>query len=476
MSPTPSTLGAFLILALLALILGHAWVQWKSRRWMLLDPLNTFWGGVVVCYIQQPLLGADMFMSWHKDGVFEKALLATLVGLIFVVVGYELRFSSRLVRHVPLLPQRFDSDRLFQAATTVTVIGLIGHYFVISRSGGWSQFISVGRGAVDITQVQGYWPQLVYGVPAGAALLLFWAYLRPHGAITRVLVWTTAGLVWLWFLYLGSRSRVIVMTLVMLAAYYLPKRRNPPVWLSAAVFLALSIIVPFQGQYRWNFTNLSFNLDKLNAAEVKDAVLPGFLGGSKAAKRATLTVGSEFNCVMAVVELVPEQVPFNYGYGHLEIFTRVIPRAIWPGKRYPHLESVQGVMREGGLSQSAIETSSGASLLGGPALTFTGHWFYVAGWLGMVLGGLITGILLRTIRSWYDQAAGNHSALIIYPFLLPIGFMEAASTPWYWVFYQPFVVLPFILVAYFCRENASRPKKTKSRTTPASVEPRPASA
>ena len=71
------------------------------------------------------------------------------------------------------------------------------------------------------------------------------------------------ALLWLWFLYLGSRSRMIAQSLFMLTAYYLPRRRNPKWWLALLCFAGVYVAVNFQ-DYRGNFTNLSFNLDQLD--------------------------------------------------------------------------------------------------------------------------------------------------------------------------------------------------------------------
>ncbi len=47
--------------------------------------------------------------------------------------------------------------------------------------------------------------------------------------------------------------------------------------------------------------------------------------------------------------------------------------------------------------------------------------------------------------------------MAIYPFLLSIGFNEAVSTPWYWLFSLPFIIGPALLAFYFIRERPAVP-------------------
>ncbi len=200
----------------------------------------------------------------------------------------------------------------------------------------------------------------------------------------------------------------------------------------------------FLGLYRQNFTNLSFNLDNIDLREAGAAILPAAFGGDKLSASDRMGAGIEFNVVLSVIELVPDQVPYNFGYGHLELLTRPIPRSIWPDKRYPHMESVQGVLRTGNLSGSTVKTSN-QDLLAGPSFTFLGHWFYVAGPLGVLFGGILTGVLLRTIRGIHDRDPGNASDMIVFTSLIAIGLGEAAATPLLFLTSLPFQLIPLVV-------------------------------
>jgi hypothetical protein len=161
----------------------------------------------------------------------------------------------------------------------------------------------------------------------------------------------------------------------------------------------------------------------------------------------------DFNVAMAVIELVPARVPFNYGWGFVEFFTRPIPRSLWPEKIYPGLESWQGVLREGDLTTAK---AIGTELLMGPAFTFLAFYWYIFGPLALFAGGWGTGVLLRAIRTVYDREPGNQGDLIMYTCLISIGFNEAAATPFNWVYDLPLVVfLPLGLLLALCARKPS---------------------
>lgn len=419
----------------------------------MLDPLNAFWAGILLCYVQQPMLASDIFISWHNEDIFVKTLFATLTGLVFVVLSYEMNWGGSIARIIPQPPARLNSEKLLIAAWSIIALGLAGYSYIINLSGGLDQWLSVGRGGTDYDKVQGYWPMLIDALPAGVFLLLFRSSAHRVSRLGSVLAYIAVALMWWWFLYLGTRSRIINLTILVLAALYLPKRRNPNFALALGIFVALQVIVDFQAAYRGNFTGLSFNMGSIDKGEMWRTILPGVLGGDRQDKRAQVSQGAEFNCAMAVMELVPQKVPYNYGYGFLELLTRPIPRAIWPNKRYPHLESVQGVLFEGHLSDSINPNVRNEELLMGPSFGFVGHWYYVGGFVGLVLGALMTGTLLRMIREFYNVGERGEGTMITYPFLVSIGFLEASATPLYWVYNLPFVLLPFFVMFYFCREE-----------------------
>jgi hypothetical protein len=157
---------------------------------------------------------------------------------------------------------------------------------------------------------------------------------------------------------------------------------------------------------------------------------------------------------MTSVRLVPGHVDYNYGYCHLQLLTQLIPRAIWPDKIYPHSEAFTPLFKEGGLSGTYIRTAKRRDLLMGPAFSFVGHWHAVGGLAAVALGGFLTGIILRAIRSILDRNPLNQSAMILYAHLIIIGFGEAAATPLGWAWTLPFVILAILIAVRAAGERS----------------------
>jgi hypothetical protein len=439
-----------LLLGIVTLMGLHTLSLARRGRLMLLDPLFSFWAGILVVYVAQPLSFRHLFLEWHSAQLIDEALAWTLVGIACVMCGYEMDHGVRLGVRLPPAPDELAPLKLACAGYVLLLLGVVGYIYLFQSAGGVREWLAVGRGGTDYENISAYLGGLADLLPVGVLLLLFQMHFHRSSTLKRVLLWCLAAAVWWWFLYLGSRSRLIGFTIAAMGSYYLPARRSPPPVAAAFIFLGLFILGNFQEAYRDRFTDLSLHLDEINLREAEASVLPAILGGNRETQAETVYPGIEFNCVMSVIDLVPDKVPYNYGYGYLEVFTRWIPRALWPDKSYPQMEAVQGVLREAQLSLASVRDSD---LLMGPAFTFVGHWYYVGGPIGLALGGLLTGVLFRTMRTIYDR---RHSQgdILIYVTLFGLGFSDAASTPLAWVNTLPFILGPLAIVLFLCRVPA----------------------
>jgi hypothetical protein len=458
---TPYPLANLLLLGSISVILGHTFYLYRQKRLLFFDPIFMFWGGYFICYILQPVSFSEIFVDWHSVDVLNQTLFYSLIGVICVVWGYEMDLGVRLGQRLPQFTRKLDPDKFVRMGLILVGLGLVSYYFLFQSAGGMWEWLSYGRGGTDYDKVGGYVRELEKLTPVGTYLLLIHVCIHPVSRVKKTLVWIFMALVWTWYLYLGTRSRVIGVLLLAGSAYYVPRRKNPSLLIIVPAFLGLFILTNFQAHYRDSFSNLSFNLDQIDMEEAKALTLPGFLGGDKEMQHHEVSPGIDFNVAMATVELVPKKVPYNYGWGFLEFVTRIIPKSIWPNKIYPGLESWQGVLREGGLATSVV---ADRDLVMGPAFTFVAFWYYILGPISMVLGGLYTGILFRTLRTILDRDLHSEGNLVIYNTMLVIGFTEAASTPFEWVFDFPVsIVLPLSFLLYFCRQESPQPLASLTR-------------
>ncbi|HTB34758.1 MAG TPA: hypothetical protein VK842_07835, partial [bacterium] len=401
----------FWLLATMLLIAGHAFFLWRRKRFFLFDPLMTFWGGFLICNIMQPLSYSDIFVNWHSVDNFNLSCFYSFLGVVCVVWGYEMDLGQRIGYRIPHVTRKLDPDRFFVAAIILSALGISCYYFLFQSAGGMWEWLSYGRGGTDYDKVNGYIREMEKLTPIGIYLLILHVTMHPVSRLRKILSWGFVALLWLWYLYLGTRSRIIGVGMLAAAAYYVPKYKNPNLLLVLPGFIVMIILTNFQAHYRGNFTNLSFNLDKIDMDEAKALCLPGFLGGDKELQRKQASQGIDFNVLMATVELVPDKVDYNYGWGFMEFVTRPIPKALWPNKIYPGLESWQGVLREGGLSTAQV---ADRDLVMGPAFNFAAFWYYIFGPLAVILGGLYTGLLFRCIRTYLDRDIFSEGNVVIY--------------------------------------------------------------
>jgi len=450
---TPSIVVDVLLLMIAGVMLGHCFTLKMRRRFVVFDPLNMFWAGAIILYLYQPIVFFDYLVAWYGQDVLEETLLWVLFGLSFLVIGYEGRWGIRWGKIFPPLPRHLSGPGLFGAALSLIALGLYGYSIEFASAGGIDRWASVARGATDWDKVSGYSAILTSILPAGVGLLVLHVEMHRAAPLKRSLAWLVFALTLLWFLYLGTRNRTIVMVMTAMMAYYLPRRTNPRPVLLTVVFVALFATSNFLAQYRQNFFNLSFNFENINWDEAIAQSLPGILPGPRMKNRVSVGKGIEFSCTMAAIKLVPNELPFNYGYSELELLTRIVPRSIWPEKRYPHYEAFTPIYQMEDLSRYWIPYAT-TPILAGPAFGYIGHWYAVGGAVALVFAGLFTGGLFRAIRTILNRPEKREGDLVLYMVLIvPIGFGDAASTPLFWVFTLPLMLMPLLALVYLTRRR-----------------------
>lgn len=455
-----------LLLMIVGVMVGHGLTLKSRRRFLVFDPLNMFWAGAIILYLYQPIAYFDYFVAWYGLDVLKETLLWVLFGLTFVVIGYEGRWGVRWGRMVPALPQHLSPQGLFGVALSLTALGLCGYFVQFSSAGGIARWTSVARGGTDWDKVSGYSAILTALLPAGIGLLVLHVEMHRVTVLKRSLAWLVTALLIFWYFYLGTRIGIIAMVMTALMAYFLPRRRNPRTLLLAAVFLTLFATSNFLAQYRQNFFNLSFNFEKINWDEAIAESLPGIIPGAHARNKAPLSRGIEFSCTMASVKLVPGEIPFNYGYSELEFLTRIVPRSIWPDKHYPHYEAFTPIYQRADLSGYWV-TYGNTPILAGPAFGYIGHWYAVGGAVALVLAGLFTGGLFRAIRTIFNRPERREGDLVLYMLvIMPIGFGDAASTPLFWIFTLPLILMPLLVLLYLTRRRNKKRRQVRHLRAP----------
>lgn len=435
----------FLFFLIPIVIIWHTYSLAKRRLFNVFDPLNAFWAGMLVVYFLQPIDFYDVFVSWYGRGAVQYAAFVSLLSVLCVIWGYESKLSYRVFGAFPIIPSKVSPDHLLWGGWLLVAIGAAAYAVIISEAGGIDAWLAIGQAKSAESLVSSYTFLAAQFWPLGVTLLIFRAEYYRSPPLGRIIVWSAAIFLIFFFVYIGSRSRLITFTIVLFSAYYLPRRTNPPLKIILPAFLVVLIAVNYIAAYRQGFVNLSITTADDTQDEVLDRVLPTWLGGSSASQSRFLSRGMEYSCVIASVSLVPDDVDFNYGYSELEFVTRVIPRSLWPDKIYPHYEAFTPIYKKAGLSYSYVEYSK-VPILMGPAMTFVGHWWAVGGYFTLVIMGYGAGILYRSIRLYYDHYGSSLPVQVLYISVIPIGFIDAAATPLFWIFQVPFIVIPLLII------------------------------
>jgi hypothetical protein len=441
-----------LLLITTVLIGVHYYLEKKRQHWQLLDPFNAFLAVFFIIYVLEPLGFYKPLHTSYGDPILYRTQLSIIWALPWLLLGYHLKVSQRIGLKFPNMPAKLRPDLLQVAGLVMICLGIFGYAYSANSAGGLTAWLAVGRGGTDYEATTGYGVVLETFLPVGVILLLLRVEMNPTLLPTRLVIWGLAVLQWLWFVYLGSRGRTILFLLSLVAIFYLPRRKAPSLWLACLVAIPLFLLAAFQAQYRDRFTNLSLHLDQLTWSEVKTKILPASLGGDIGQDNGRSLGDLEYNCTTAVVDCVPTYVPYNYGGTLLELLTHGIPRALWPNKRYPLYEYQTPIMETRDLSRNWNMTNTSA-FLRGPAFTYVGYWYHAGGYVALALAGLFTGAMLRWVRTYLDRDPNNQGNLILYLMLLPIGFQDAASTPFYWLFSLPLSLIPVIIFMFWARDR-----------------------
>ncbi len=436
---TNSYISDFILIATIAVISLHAKILHNRGRLIIFEPLFTFWAGILITNIYQPIIYYKQLLNWHQSPDIQYALFMSLFGVCFVILGYELnigrRLRQRFIGHgLGLKPRNLLNVSLFSGA-----IGLVAYFIAFNSAGGLSQWLSNPRGGTDYAVLSGYLTQSMEFLGLSIWLFYYWA-LNVNTNKFWSAIGIVVGLIYLfWLFYLGTRSRLIIFTVLLLGSYFLPRKKIPNIAFSILLFVILLFATKLQETQRSNFKNLSFDVEQSAIWDVFNILTTG----GNASDEIVASKGLDFNVTVTTLELVPDKVSFNYGYGLLEIITRPIPSFIWPEKNYPLAESFQGVYRMGGLTES---NSPGKDFLAGPALNFVGYWYYMFGFVSLCLGGLMTGIIYRAIGSLGMASPETEGNYILLLFLSQIGFVDAAATPLTWIFIIPINILPLLFI------------------------------
>jgi hypothetical protein len=451
---TTSWVADIFLLAIFILFVNHCIREKIKKTFFIIDPLFFFWAGVFVIYIIEGISNHEQYVQWYGADTIEAAYAWIFIGLVMLHFGYGMQQGIKLTKKIPNLPSRISSSKILFISLTLCTAGVFGWSLQIQSAGGLAMWAATPRGGENWEELSPYVGQLSFLLTVGLSLLLIHVEMHQRSSLMRTIAWLMIALYFLFFFYLGSRSRIIAVFLVALMAWSLPRRRTPNLLFLIPASMALFLMVNFQEQYRGYFQNLSFNLHKIDLTEVPARILPKAITGEASLK--VVSKGTEFSMTAAVITYVPDKIPFAYGGEFLQIITNFVPRSAWPEKPYPRSELWSEVHELAGTSEWWV-THIHKPFIAGPAPGYIASWYYNGGIIGLLVGGIVTGIFFRLLRGIYARSVNNESYLILYSVLAPLGFGEAVSHPFGWVYVLLLVLVPLVIILKFMGAPSKAP-------------------
>ncbi len=439
----------FLLAAIVAVPIYSLYLDHRARGWYFFNPINSFWVAFVYAGAVQPFIGRDKWIPFYGEAVFTGALAMFLALGIAVHLGYNARIGPPIARRLPAFP-RPDGRKVFWCGMLALIIGLIGYAIVINASGGWVRWSSNPRDYTNF-KLSGYVYTLPRVATLGIMILLCHAYaLRPISQPYRLAVLALALLNLSWQVYSGTREGTIMMLIILVGSIYGAQKRNPPL-AAIGVLVALGFFVfGFIPTYRTRLRKLTFNTTDTPRQVLENSF--AFYSDSNGEKNQSddPDLWSDFGMAISVNYYVPSQIDYDGGQMLLEIFTRPIPRAIWPDKNYPEGEAWDRFHRVSNVS----EVTNLEGLRSGPSPTMIGKYYYIGGWLGLILGGFFSGVLLRAVADYLRRNRHLVTGAIFGVASAGLGAMEMIHPlSWSINLWLPTIAFPFALMIWLVRDT-----------------------
>ena len=367
----------------------------RGEPWHFLNPVNSFWLTYVYAGVAQPFLADGQWAPFYGPAVYLQTLGMFLVLGVAVAVGYELPQAKRWSGALPNFSVP-SSGKIAVAGVLLVCLGLVGYVLVAQASGGWQYWSSAPRENTNF-DLSGYVYTLPRVATLGLMILLCHAFWSKGAWLYKGAVIGLGVLNMLWQAYTGTREGTIVMLVILFGSIYAAQRRNPPLLSVPILLAAIFFIFGFIPTFRGNFRDLSFNIEETPTEVLARSF--GFFSEPDYGDDAPSTykkdkgpdLWSDFGMAISVAYYVPKRVPYDNGYMLLETITRPIPRGVWPDKIYPESEAWDKFHQVSGISDSI----NLAGFRGGPSPTMVGKYFYIGGWIGLIIGGLFSGFCFR---------------------------------------------------------------------------------
>jgi len=301
------------------------------------------------------------------DGGIELALLMSIICVQAGWLGYHSGAWKR--RGLWPSPKRrvYSHRRLFHAAVLLYVVGLYFQYKLAALTGGFvAQFTGGGHyglvwSGLPVRYV--FFGQLIYP----GLLFALLSFLHRPSAVRGITVAFFSIYPLLTVIFLGRRSTLVFIILVILLSLYFMRRWTPPRWtaIGGGVFVFVAIVI--MPQYR-TITQYGIDMEQIREIQVRSEVADVFSG----------TGYAEFDSFIVRAAAVQQDLTFGLGGSFYNaVVSMLVPRQIVGGDVKEALMIRIGSDEDGLWKRYGWVMPYGSNPTG-PANAFTEFWYFGA--------------------------------------------------------------------------------------------------
>lgn len=438
----------FWILLLLTLILIVMYTL-KSGKKNIFEPIYYLLLGYLGIFIVEYLKFKDNIISMLGEEVVILGLIYAWLGLIFYYVGYKSSLAKGLGRFAPK-PRLTKPGFLMPIGWLLLGFGILGYIAFIQASGGFLAYFSISRGGGNLESSNAYIAGAKWLVVPGLAILYLELSRKKYYFFIRMSIYSIAILYFLFQVWIGQRSGILGVGLLILGLIYLPNnkfKKMPLRNILSASFMFL-ILVGFVTMFRQDiYYGSEFSeIDKFTSKPISGQVreVLNALGGSE---KVSHWERSEVSMYFRYIDAIPDKVDYDYGYYFVNYFVWWIPRSVWPDR--PDLRNDKKL---------EMERAIGTSHLSGPSVTMLGFNYLNFGLLGIIVLMFIYGVLFGSLEYARKYFSNHEYVLLVYLLFFQSGWMDMLGSGFFQSFHvwAPFKLFPLILVALYIKLFANK--------------------
>jgi hypothetical protein len=315
-------------------------------------------------------------------GTFEDTMTRSMVALTLffalVVVGYRLPIGHRLADSWSRLGLSMRGLDLRWVIVVWLAIGVCGEALILSQIGGPAG--ALGRLATQ-GNFSGDFVTLVILNFYTAGLILWICWHPPASRGGKLLLVATVAELVLFYSLLGSRTLVLVPILLVVLAWH---ERVRPYRLRTVAIVGLGAVL-FSSAY------LTLRQDT-GTRPVSEAIVD--VPRNAVDAKAILGASPVFDQVFAEMNLIPRASPYRYGGELAQGFLGQVPSIIYPGK--PEANDL-----------TFRKLVWGERFQAGRPTGAAGEFYRDFGFVGIIIGSLIFGILARALTGLRAHVGGQ---------------------------------------------------------------------